>query len=91
VFQPLDECCRCTQRELVSSMYGFASMHVMMYNTCMEYQTMRVWKDTLKKIRHIYAATGESMIAIVDRLATQELERINHEDAEIQTVQKRKE
>jgi hypothetical protein len=77
--------------EIAPSEIGFASMHAMKYNTCMEYQTMRVWKDTLKKLRHIYAATGESMIAIVDRLATQELERINHEDAEIQTVQQRKE
>ena len=45
----------------------------------MEYHTLRVWKETLKKLRYIYAATGESMIAIVDRLATQELERIQKE------------
>lgn len=63
----------------------FASMHTMLYNACMEYQTMRVWKDTLKKLRFIYAATGDSMIAILDRLATEELERI--QDADRQNVQ----
>jgi hypothetical protein len=60
----------------------------------MEYQTMRVWTDTLKKLRRIYAETGESMIAIVDRLATQELERIqnaNRQDVQVQAVSKQKE
>jgi hypothetical protein len=60
----------------------------------MEYQTMRVWTDTLKKLRRIYAETGESMIAIVDRLATQELERIqnaNRQDVQVQAVSEQKE
>jgi len=54
---------------------------------CMEYHTLRVWKDTLKKLRYIYAATGESMIAIVDRLATQEYERIQNADRQNVQVQ----
>ncbi len=69
-------------------------MHVMLYNMCMEYQTMRVWKDTLTKLRHIYAATGESMIAIVDRLATEELQRIQNadrQDVQVQAVSDEKE
>ena len=53
----------------------------------MEYHTLRVWKDTLKKLRYIYAATGESMIAIVDRLATQEYERIQNADRQNVQVQ----
>ncbi len=68
---------------------AFDDMHVIDYNTCMEYQTMRVWTSTLKKLRRIYAETGESMIAIVDRLATQELKRIQHadrQDVQVQTL-----
>jgi hypothetical protein len=64
-------------------------MHVLYNNTCMQYQTMRVWTDTLKKLRRIYAETGESMIAIVDRLATEELKRIQNADrqnAQVQTL-----
>ena len=60
----------------------------------MEYQTMRVWKDTLRKLRYIYAATGESMICIVDRLATQELERIQNadrQDVQVQALPREKE
>ena len=56
-----------------------------------EYTQLRIWVATLKTLRRIYAETGESMIAIVDRLATQELERIADENAEIQTVPQRKE
>ena len=55
---------------------------------------MRVWKDTLRKLRYIYAATGESMICIVDRLATQELERIQNadrQDVQVQALPREKE
>ena len=47
----------------------------------MEYQTMRIWKETLKKLRRIYAETGESMIAIIDRLATEELAKLQKAQA----------
>ena len=76
----LDECRqRYCAGTLIQDLAGFAKPHTIVYNTCMEYHTLRVWKETLKKLRYIYAATGESMIAIVDRLATQELERIQKE------------
>lgn len=52
---------------------------------------MRVWTGTLKKLRRIYAETGESMIAIVDRLATQELEKLTHENVQVQAVSSEKE
>ena len=66
-------------------------MCALIYNAHMEkqYTQLRIWKDSLKKLRLIYAETGESMISIVDRLATQELKRINEhrQDVQIQAVQ----
>lgn len=59
-----------------------------------QYTQLRIWKNTLKKLRRIYAETGESMIAITDRLATQEVERLNNagsQNVQIQTVQQQKE
>lgn len=38
--------------------------------------TLKLWADTLPKLRLLYALTGESMVAIVDRLVTEELERV---------------
>jgi hypothetical protein len=58
------------------------------------YVQFRLWTDTLKKLRRIYAETGESMIAIVDRLAGQELKRIqdaDRQDVQVQAVQVEKE
>ena len=55
---------------------------------------MRVWTTTLKKLRRIYAETGERMIAIVDRLAEQELKRIqdaNRQDVQVQALPLEKE
>ena len=37
---------------------------------------MRVWKKSLKKLRMIYALTGESMVEILDRVLAAELKRI---------------
>lgn len=51
-----------------------------------EYTQLRIWVTTLHKLRRIYAETGESMIAIVDRLAEQEYQRLTHEDVQIQAV-----
>lgn len=59
-----------------------------------QYTQLRIWQATLKKLRRIYAETGESMIAIVDRLATQELEKLNnenHQDVQVQAISKQKE
>jgi hypothetical protein len=41
--------------------------------------TTKIWEDTLPKLRMIYAITGESMVAILDRVVTKELERIQKE------------
>jgi hypothetical protein len=58
-------------------------MSPMLYNGDMEsmpdYQTMRVWTRTLKKLRLVAALTGERMVAVMDRLVSEELQRIEHE------------
>ena len=41
--------------------------------------TLKIWADTLPKLRLLYALTGESMVSIIERLVTQELERIQRE------------
>jgi hypothetical protein len=53
----------------------------MCYNTCMEkhYVTMRLHAATLHKLRLIAALSNERMIATVERLATQELARLQAE------------
>lgn len=43
------------------------------------YQTIRIWQQTLKTLRFIRAHTGESIVAILDRLATAEWERFARE------------
>ncbi len=44
-----------------------------------DYQTMRVWTRTLKKLRLVAALRGERMVAVMDRLVTDELKRVEHE------------
>jgi hypothetical protein len=59
-----------------------------------EYAQLRLWRNTLKKLRRIYAETGESIISIIDRLADQELEKLNNansQDLQVQAVPKQKE
>jgi hypothetical protein len=74
----------------------FDNMPAMIYNNGMteKYTQLRIWQATLKKLRRIYAETGESMIAIVDRLATEELDRIQNDyrqDVQIQVLPVEKE
>lgn len=55
---------------------------------------VKIWPNTLPKLRLIYALTGESMVAIIDRLVTQELSRIQNadrQDVQVQTVPLEKE
>lgn len=48
-------------------------------------QTFKIWQSTLKKLRMLYAITGDSMVSIVDRLVTRELELLNSTpDADLQ-------
>jgi hypothetical protein len=41
-----------------------------------DYQTIRVWTRTLKKLRLVAALTGARMVAVMDRLVTEELKRV---------------
>jgi hypothetical protein len=41
-----------------------------------EYQTTRIWKKTLQRLKLIAVLTHSSMVEVIDRLAEQELERI---------------
>ena len=46
------------------------------------YGTTRIWERTLQTLRFIHAITGESIVAILDRLAKQELARLQKEQRE---------
>ena len=48
--------------------------------TTMKTQTIKIWIETLRKLRMIYAITGEKMVAIMDHLVTEELGRLRNED-----------
>ena len=50
------------------------------YNACMEHKhtrTMRIWVQTLACLRVIRAYTGESQVAIIERLARAEAHRLH--------------
>lgn len=56
--------------------------------------TVKIWPDTLPKLRLLYALTGESMVSIIDRLVTHELQKIqneNRQDIQVQTLSVEKE
>jgi transcriptional regulator len=40
-----------------------------------DYQTIKIWKTTLKRLRYIHAETGESMVKILERLIKEEYEK----------------
>ncbi len=44
--------------------------------------TVKMWVGTLKKLRMIYTLTGENMVAILDRLITVELEKLQRADTQ---------
>ena len=41
-----------------------------------DYGSTRIWKRTLRKLRLIAALTGERIVQVLDRLADQELRRV---------------
>jgi len=61
----------------------FVFMGYMCYNISMKDNRpgFKLWAHTLPKLRLLYALSGESMVSIVDRLVTQELERVQKEQA----------
>ena len=50
-----------------------------------DYITMRVWKSTRKKLRIISANTEESIVETLDRLATEELQRMGIQTEDTKT------
>ena len=58
----------------------------MLYNYDMknmpEYQTIRVWTRTLRKLRLVAALTGERLVAVMDRLVSDEVKRVEREEQE---------
>lgn len=44
-----------------------------------EYQTIRVWTRTLRKLRLVAALTGERMVAVMDRLVAEELKQVEQQ------------
>ena len=46
------------------------------------YTTIRLWNKTAGKLRMLYGLTGKSQIAIIDRLVTEELHRIENKQHE---------
>ncbi len=49
------------------------------------YRTTRIWTETLRKLRLIAALTGESIVKAIDRLAEQELQRLQNQDKKHET------
>jgi len=43
------------------------------------YRTTRIWAKTLAKLRLIAALTGTSIVRVIDRLASEELERLERQ------------
>lgn len=56
----------------------FDKLTYIVYNIAMteKYTQLRIRRTTLNNLRMIYALTGESMIAVAERLAEQELQRL---------------
>lgn len=55
---------------------------------------LKIWPKTLPKLRLLYALTGESMVSIIERLVTQELQKLqdeNRQDVQVQDVSVEKE
>lgn len=44
-----------------------------------DYGSTRIWKQTLQKLRLIAALTGERIVQVLDRLAEQELRRVQQQ------------
>lgn len=44
-----------------------------------EFQTTKLWKETIRKLRLIAALTGSSMVAVANRLADEELRKLGHD------------
>lgn len=55
---------------------GLDKISDLSYNVDVLHTTIRVWKKTQQTLRRIHAETGESIVAILDRLASEEYNKI---------------
>jgi hypothetical protein len=44
------------------------------------YETIKIWKTTLKNLRLLHALLGESIVKILDRLVRDELKKVQASD-----------
>lgn len=59
-----------------------------------EYAQMRIWRSTLRKLKLASALTGEKIIELIDRWASEELHKQgyeNRQDVQVQAVPVEKE
>jgi hypothetical protein len=59
-----------------------------------EYAQLRIWRSTLRKLKLSSALTGEKIIELVDRWASEELQKQgyeNRQDLQIQALPSEKE
>lgn len=59
-----------------------------------EYAQLRIWRSTLKKLKLSSALTGEKIIELIDRWASEELQKQgyeNRQDVQVQAVPVEKE
>jgi hypothetical protein len=56
-----------------------------------QYTQLRIRRSTLRKLRLAGALSGEKLIDLIDRWATEELKKYDHQDIQVQTVQTEKE
>ncbi len=49
-----------------------------------EYQTIRIWVKTHKRLRKIAAETGESIVQVLDRLSEKELLQVQQVEKELE-------
>lgn len=59
-----------------------------------EYAQLRIWRSTLKKLKLSSALTGEKIIELIDRWASEELQKQgyeNRQDVQVQALPVEKE
>ena len=44
-----------------------------------DFQTTKLWKQTIRKLKLIAALTGDSMVEVADRLVDEELRKLGHD------------
>ena len=46
-----------------------------------DFQSTKLWKRTIRRLRLIAALTGSSMVEVADRLADEELKRLGYDQS----------